>query len=163
MKGSPFGRPCLPLLACLLLGIGVADVTAADPKQAGVRVLQTSPSCVHSRLGRVSVTLGNKEANQRTGMPSSGVSYRKAFARLMDAAEAKGADAVVLRGHEAAYIAKGTRRSRRPTYVSLQGAAIRLDANAASCDLVVIDPAEFERRALAGEREEVVKDAGTSL
>lgn len=162
MKGMFFDRRWLYLLACLLLG-AVTDVTAADPTNAGMKVLQTSPSCVLSRLGRVSVTLGTKDANPRSGTPPSGVSYQKAFAKLMDAAEAKGADAVVLRGHEAAYVAKGTRRSRRPTYVSLQGAAIRLDASATPCDLDLIDPAEFERHASASERQEVVKDTGTAL
>ncbi|HEY0659791.1 MAG TPA: hypothetical protein VGD21_00490 [Lysobacter sp.] len=164
MKRSCRDRRPPYLLACVLLGIaGTSEATAAEPAHPGIPVLQASPPCVQDRLGLVSVRLGNKEANLRTGMPASAVSYQKAFAKLKDAAEAKGADAVVLRDHEAVYVAKGARRSKRPSYVSLRGAAIRLDASAARCDLVLIDPVEFERRALAQERQEAAKDAGLSF
>ena len=70
---------------------------------------------------------------------------------------------MVLRGHEADYFTKGTRRVERPTYLSLQGAVIVLDANDAECQLDLIDPAGFERDAMNKDRQDVAKDKGVSF
>lgn len=157
LKGAVVGL----LTAHIALAVPCAFGT--EKARVNVRLLSASPLCVERRLGVVSVTLGTREPNPRTGMPLPGVSYGTAFARLIEAAEAKGANAVVLRAHEAAYIAKGARRPGRPTYLSLQGAAVRLDDNDAVCVLEAIDPDEFERRAVEKERDEVSRNAGVSF
>ncbi|MDR7097669.1 hypothetical protein J2X04_000016 [Lysobacter niabensis] len=148
---------CVPLG----LALAVAGVMANEPATA--LLLEESPSCVQARLGRVSVHLGSREPNDRTGMAPASVSYRKAFAELVQAAEARGADAVVLRSHEADYVGKGARQPRRPTWLYLEGAAVRLKPPVQFCHLVIIDPAEFERRARAAVREDVQTDTGKSF
>jgi hypothetical protein len=151
---------------CLLsahIALAVPCAFGAEGAPANIRLLGGSPSCVERRLGVVSVTLGSREPNPRSGMPPPGVSYRTAFARLIEAAESKGANAVVLRAHEAAYIAKGARRPKRPTYLSLQGAAVRLDDKVRGCVLDVIEADEFERRAAEKERDNMTRNTGVSF
>jgi hypothetical protein len=148
----------------LLVLASLLPVRAAGPVGA-VKLLQASPSadCVSRRLGQVEVTLGSKEPNARTGMAPPSVSYRKAFAQLLEAARARGADAVVLREHESAYVARGARQPRRPTYLSLHGAALQLGGEPGKCPLVVLDPREYERQALARQREDVSTDTGLAF
>lgn len=123
-----------PVRWAVLLLLGCPGAQAGG-SQTAPPILAESPACVVARLGQVAVTLGTREVNDRTGMPPPGVSYRKAFARLAEAGAAKGADAIVLRHHEAAYLAKGARQPRWPTYIELHGAAIRLDPSRPACDL----------------------------
>lgn len=149
------------LLGCLLLVMSIV-ANAADPS-TGVQLLSASPSCVTDRLGQVSVTLGNREPNLRTGMAPTSVSYRAAFAKLQQAASAKGGDAVILRGHEADYFTKSAKKARRPTFLLLTGAVVNLDDNAAGCDLARLDPAQFERDAVAKQPEDVVIFTGTAF
>lgn len=150
------------LLAFCLIGAAMSlqAVRAAEPP----RVLSKSPACVEKRLGIVSVELGGKEEqDRRSAMPPTRVSYRNAFDKLAAAAQEKGGDAVILRGHEAAYLAKGGRRTWHPSYVWLKGAAIRLGPEAASCELAVIDPGEYERDVRRKRRQDVSKNVGVSF
>jgi hypothetical protein len=158
-------KPLRTLLlgGCVPLGLALATARVMATQPATALLLEESPSCVQARLGRVSVRLGSREPNERTGMPPASVSYRKALAELARAAGARGADAVVLRSHEADYVGKGARKPRRPTYLYLEGAAVRLQSPVQSCRLVIIDPAEFERRASAAVREDVRTDTGMSF
>ena len=75
----------------------------------------------------------------------------------------EGADAVVLRSHEAAYEARGSRQPRSPTWLSLRGLAVRLDRTARNCELAVIDPADFAREALEKDRQHLSVDTGVSF
>lgn len=154
---------CWILSLGLCAGLAAASAGAAPEPGEGARVLTASPACAHRRLGQVSVSLGSKEPDMRTGMPPSAVSYPRAFAKLASAARAKGGDAVVLRSHDAAYVAKGARLGRRPTYVSLQGAVIALADPDGRCALALLDPVAFERQALERQAQDSVKDTGTSF
>lgn len=118
---------------------------------------------VSKSLGRVRITLGEEHPDPRRGGAAPSVSYARALAKLRAAAAERGADAVVLREHQADYVAKGSRRPSRPTYVMLSGAALRLKAAAAGCALALIDAAEFERIALDKDRAHVAKNAGVSF
>jgi hypothetical protein len=138
----------------------VAMAPTAFGASSDVQVLASSPICVKDRLGQVSITLGDREPNLRTGMEPSSVSYRKAFEKLEEAARARGGEAVVLRGHEAAYFTKSARPARRPTFLLLQGAVVNLDAHGAGCALARLDPKEFERDAMSRRRENLAKDTG---
>lgn len=155
-------QPVRWTLAWLLSGLALAPALASEPP-ADVRLLSSSPACEHRRLGQVSVTLGEQAPNLRTGMRPSAVDYRLAFAKLARAAQAKGGDAVVLRGHEAAYVTKGARPSRRPSYVSLQGAVIALANRDAACELDLLDPQTFAREVLERGAQDVVKETGTAF
>ncbi|UNK48703.1 hypothetical protein MNR01_13250 [Lysobacter sp. S4-A87] len=143
--------------------LAVVLVANAADTSTEVRLLGASPSCVKDRLGQVSVTLGSREPNLRTGMAPTTVRYRDAFAKLQAAASAKGGEAVVLRGHEAGYFTKGAKKARRPTFLSLQGAVVTLHAHGAGCALAALDPAEYERDVSGKEPEDVVIFTGTAF
>lgn len=149
------------ILGGILLVAAVA-ANAADTS-SDVLLLASSPACVKDRLGQVSITLGSREPNLRTGMRPTPVSYRQAFEKLQEAASAKGGEAVVLRGHEASYFTKSARQARRPTFLSLQGAVVNLEAHGVGCPIARLDPVEFERDAIARQREDVVKNTGMSF
>jgi hypothetical protein len=70
---------------------------------------------------------------------------------------------VILRGHEAAYLSKGGRYSWHPSYVWLKGAVVRLDPDATSCKLAVIDPKEYGLEARRKRRQNVRKNVGISF
>lgn len=152
------GWPALSLY--LLVGLAPAPAIASGTPRAELPVLHSSPGCAQKRLGRVAVTLGHKALDERSAMPATGVSYRRAFRQLRLAAAERGADAVVLRNHDAAWVTQGARRTWRPTYVSIEGAAIRFSADRSACMLEVLDTEEFERDAIQRQRESVRKDTG---
>lgn len=147
------------VLAMLLL---IAPAHGAN-ESTDVRLLMASPRCVEQRLGQVTVGVGSKDPNPRTGMAPRGVSYQRAFEKLAEAAAEKGGNAVVLRHHQADYFTKGARRPLRPTYVSLQGAVVLLAAHDAECPLALIDPSEFEEGASTKPRTNEMKDGGVSF
>lgn len=148
----------------LVLLMGCAGVRAEEaPAQTAPRILLASPACVAARLGQVDVALGTRTPNENSGMPPSTISYRRAFARLAEAGAAKGADAVVLRHHDAAYLAKGARVPKRPTYIELHAAAIRLDPSRMPCDLVPLDVDAFARDAMSKRRQDVAIEQGTNF
>lgn len=134
------------------------------PARAGEPLLlESDPPCVAERLGRVRIALGEERPDPRRGGAVPGVSYARALSKLTAAAAQRGADAVVIREHQADYFAKGSRRPSRPTYVMLAGVALRLKPATGGCALAKIDPAEFERSALERDRENVGKDAGVNF
>jgi hypothetical protein len=150
----------LSLSACFGT-VGVPQTASAQVKEP--HLLQADPPCIDERMGRVRVTLGDGRPDPRRGGVTPTVSYGRALAKLRAAAAERGADAVVLREHQADYFAKGSRRPSRPTYVMLSGAAVRLRSAASGCALVVIDPVEFERSALGRDRANVSENAGVSF
>jgi hypothetical protein len=59
---------------------------------------------------------------------------------------------VVLRGHQGVYFTRSGKQSRRPVYVKLRGAAIRLpDIATARCTLQPVQLAELAKRSRNGE------------
>ena len=113
-----------------------------------VAVLGEAPACEYRKLGPVSIEAGHRVHEHTTDVTA--VSYPKAFAKLLMAAEAKGGNAVILRGHRATYF---TRRGvRKPAHVQLRGAAIGIGIeDDAACKLLVIDVREFAKRTCKGE------------
>ena len=148
------------------LGVVVVLASASVIPAAGaseVYVLQSSPACIEQNLGSVQVTLGEERPDPRRGGIVLGVSYKKAFDKLKDAAVKRGGNAVVLREHRADYFTIGARRAPRPTYVALSGTVIRIHDPADSCSLARIDPVKFAREAMAKKRTNVAKNAGVNF
>lgn len=141
-------RKAFGLIWFTLSVMTTASVHASD-SPSGIRLLMSPPACVKHRLGRVAVSVGNREPNLRTGMAPGGVSYQRAFQKLAQAAAEKGGNAVVLREHQADYFTKAARRARRPTYVSLRGAVLVLDEQQRQCSMTLIDPSKFEQDAIS--------------
>ena len=121
-------------------------------------VLWEAPACEYRKLGSVSIEAGHRPRERTTEVTAA--SYPEAFAKLLVAAEAKGGNAVILRGHRATYF---TRRgaTRKPVHVQLRGAAIGIEDDLA-CALVVIDPREFAKRSSKGEAATMLSDAAYS-
>ncbi len=139
------------LLVCLL----VAGAAGAVPPAAVELLKSTPPTCVAERFGRVTVKLGSKEPNTRTGMAPSPVNYRRAFAKLQKEAAERGGHAVVLRGHEAHFYAKTARPPREPTFVQLSGDVVNLKPDLTGCRLVALDTDQFAQDVLEREGEKV--------
>lgn len=136
----------------------VAPIVAEASKPTSVPVLLTSPTCKYRKLGSVSIEAGNRvsETNREMNLPT--VDYDHAFAQLANAAREKGANAVVIYWHKAAYFTRFGRRTRKPVYVRLSGGAIEYEGEAVQCRLVAADPEEFARRAEKGEPVNVTSD-----
>ena len=149
------------LLLCVSLATPIIS-GAAVAQSSDIRILKTDPLCSAERLGRVRIELGEKKPDPRRGGSLPTIGYARAFERLGSAGGERGANVVVLREHEADYFARGARRPSRPTYVALEGLAMRLSAPAA-CSVVEIDPAEFEREASKKSRTNVTNSAGVSF
>lgn len=155
------------LVASLFVAVLPAHAVGGEGDVRGepatTRVLSRLPTCVSERLGAVSIEVGSKMQDSRSGTSPSRASYRRAFEKLSDAVREKGGDAVVLRGHEAAYVSNGNRKVSRPSYLKLKGSALKLDQSATACKLELIDPEEFAAKARRKPRESVRKDAGVSF
>lgn len=141
-----------------ILAVLVVQGGASAPVHASgdaVPVLEAGPACKHDKLGVVAakegteVRAGTKERN----VPAA--DYRIAFRRLGDAAAERGANAVVLRAHDATFFTIGRGRSPRPVHVTLRGAAIRV-LDPANCTMDPLDPLELQRRAINDRVEKVV-------
>jgi len=116
-----------------------------------VPVVLESPGCEHEKLGVVEITLGEKvsEITQDDKVPT--VDYGRAMDKLVAAAQERGANAVVLRVHQGVYFTHQGRKSRKPVYVKLRGAAIRMTPEAlAQCPLTPLSVAELEARSREG-------------
>jgi len=116
-----------------------------------VPVVLVSPACEHEKLGVVEITLGEKvsEITQDDKVP--GVDYGRAMDKLVAAAQDRGANAVVLRVHQGVYFTYQGRKSRKPVYVKLRGAAIHMTPEAlAQCPLTPLSVAELEARSRDG-------------
>jgi hypothetical protein len=122
-----------------------------DPDERVVPVVWESPGCEHDKLGSIEITLGERvsEITQDPNVPT--VEYGRAMARLAKAAGDKGANAVVLRWHQGVYFTFRGKKSRKPVFVKLRGAAIHLSPQAlAECPLKPITVAELEDRSRSG-------------
>ncbi|MFD0739078.1 hypothetical protein ACFQZQ_07270 [Lysobacter koreensis] len=137
------------MATALVAALSTVSAAAAE-SGAVVPVLWESPGCRHEKLGPLVVQTGERvsEITQDERVPT--VRYQRAVVRLADAAAAKGANAVVLRQHQAVYFTRLGRKSQDPVFIKLDGAAIRLPADASHCMLVAADVAELERRARTG-------------
>lgn len=132
-----------------------AAPAATDGSNTVVPVLWQAPSCSHDKLGQVSIQVGTRVTEATRDLLIPTVDYAGAFIKLATAAQAKGADAVVVRWHQATYFTRNTRRSHRPVHVQLRGAAIRTHTDAGPCEFALADPAEFDARARSGKPVEV--------
>lgn len=144
-----------PLVVAVVTALAFAAPAAADGIDTVVPVLWQAPSCSHDKLGQVSIQVGTRvnEATQDLMVPT--VDYAAAFTKLAKAAQAKGADAVVVRWHQATYFTRNARRSHRPVHVQLRGAAISIHADARPCSFALADPVAFDERARSGKPVEV--------
>ena len=150
----PFG-----IVVALFAVIGVNPASAAPAIAGGIEtavpVLWQAPSCDHDKLGQVGIQVGTRVTEATRDLMVPTVDYAGAFTKLANAAQAKGADAVVVRWHQATYFTRNARRSHRPVHVQLRGAAIRTHADAGPCEFALADPAEFDERARSGKPVEV--------
>jgi len=126
---------------------------AGEPRETptlSVPLLWESPGCGHQKLGSVEIELGERvsEITQDPNVPT--VDYGRAMKLLSNAGAAKGANAVVLRWHQGVYFTRSGKQSRRPVYVKLRGAAIRLPDIATGCTLQPVQLAELEARSRSG-------------
>lgn len=140
------------MLVVALLAIPIAAAADFDGDTHGdtvVPVLLESPACEHAKLGLVSVHVGERvnEGTQDPNVPTT--TYQREFAKLADAAREKGADAVVLRQHQAVLFTRNGKRSQAPVYIKLHGAVIGLP-DASQCELVFADAAELQWQARDG-------------
>lgn len=131
----------------LILAIAASPLHAQESVSP---VLWKPPECSHNKLGSVAIEAG-KRVYGHTKDFAVVVSYADAFAKLAAAAEAEGGNAVVIRWHQATYFTRSGQRSRKPVHLQLRGAAIRIEDDARSCDLTVVDPEEFANRAKRGD------------
>lgn len=134
----------LAMAMVIAMLFGLTPLHAAEPV---VPVVWESPGCDHEKLGAVVVTVGERvsEITQDDNVPT--VDYSRALRKLAGAAADKGANAVVLRNHQGVYFTRNGKRTRKPVYVKLSGAAIHLPAaSAAECVLKPVDVAELEAR-----------------
>lgn len=143
------------IVATMATVLALAPPAAADRGDTVVPVLWQAPSCSHDKLGQVSIQVGTRVTEQTRDLLVPTVDYAAGFSKLASAAQAKGADAVVVRWHQATYYTRGGRRSRKPVHVQLRGAAISTHADARPCGFAHADPAEFDKRARSGEPVEV--------
>ncbi|HEY5804644.1 MAG TPA: hypothetical protein VIT90_13215 [Lysobacter sp.] len=128
---------------------GVA--VTAEPGERVVPVIWESPGCEHEKLGSVEVTVGEhvSEITQDPNVPT--VEYGRAMAKLARAAGEKGANAVVLRWHQGVYFTFRGRKSPKPVFVKLRGAAIHLSPQVlAQCPLKPVTVADLEDRSRSG-------------
>lgn len=123
------------------------DIERVEVVDTRVPVIWESPGCDHEKLGSVEITAGEKvsEITQDPNVPT--VDYGRAMDKLADAAQAKGANAVVLRFHQGVYFTYHGKRSRKPVYVKLRGGAIHMTPEAlAQCPLKPVKLGELEER-----------------
>jgi len=138
-------------------GLGLAALLAfARPAGADARlppVVLESPGCEHEKLGSRDVRVGQRvDASTRERVPTT--SYRRAFEALQEQARDGGADAVVLRRHQAVFFSMNGRRSSAPVYIEVSGGLIRM-ADSGACNLKPVDPARLQRAARDGTPDEV--------
>ena len=98
----------------------LAAMVFASPAVAAqtvVPVLWQPPSCPHDKLGQVNIQVGIRVTEATRDLLVPTVDYDRAFAKLATAAQAIGADAVVVRWHQATYFTRNKRRSHKPVHV----------------------------------------------
>ena len=108
----------------------------------------------HEKLGSVEIDAGSRVNESTADINVPLVDYGRAMTKLANAGLAQGANAVVLRSHQGVYFTRNGKQSRKPVYVKLRGAAIRL-AEPGQCQLVFVDVEELEARSRSGKPVEV--------
>ncbi|MDR0183608.1 hypothetical protein [Lysobacter arvi] len=134
-------------MRCGLAVVLLVQAMLLRAMEPAVAVVGESPGCEHDKLGAVVVEVGERvsEITQDDNVP--GVDYARALRKLGEAAARKGANVVVLRHHQGVYFTRNGKRSRKPVYVKLSGAAIRMpSASLEQCPLEPFDVAELEAR-----------------
>ncbi|HEY4582202.1 MAG TPA: hypothetical protein VIG88_04955 [Lysobacter sp.] len=128
---------------------------APGASAAGLPVLSGYPGCNYERLGNVQAVDGRRPDGSLDDGRLRQARYSRVFERLAAQGEARGANAIVVNLHEADFYTKNGRRTTRPVYVAVSGAAIRV-ADAARCRLDVLDADALQARALQGKAADVV-------
>ena len=141
--------PTLWLMCAFALTAPLHAAEAMD-----VPVLWESPGCDHEKLGSVEIDAGSRVNESTADINVPLVDYGRAMTKLANAGLAQGANAVVLRSHQGVYFTRNGKQSRKPVYVKLRGAAIRL-VEPGQCQLVFVDVAELEARSRSGKPVEV--------
>lgn len=136
------------VLAMVALLVPAGHAVGASDGDA-VPLLWESPGCDHDKLGTVEIEAGERvsEITRDPNVPM--VDYGRAMRKLSEAGQERGANAVVLRWHQGVYFTRNGKQSRKPVYVKLRGAAIRLPAPE-QCTLQFVEVAELEARSLGG-------------
>ena len=122
---------------------------------AGLPVLSGYPGWDYERLGNVRADDGRRPDGSLDDTRLRLASYSRVFDRLSAQGEARGANAIAVDLHEADFYTKNGNRTKRPVYVAVSGAAIRV-ADAARCRLDVLDAEALQARALQGKAADVV-------
>ena len=134
---------------------------AAPAVAGGLPVLSAYSGCDYERLGIVAARDGRRPDGTAEDARLRMVDYGRTFQRLSDAGAARGANALVVNLHEAAFYTSGGKRSARPVYLSMTAAAIRL-RDPAGCPVAVIDPEAMQQRALHGELQQITLESRSS-
>lgn len=145
-----------PAPALLSMALALAAQTASG---AALPVVETMPSCAHAKLGTVAAVEGTDVSRGTKDIRVAPADYAAAFRKLGEAAAAKGANLLVLRGHQAQFFTKARGRSLRPVHVALRAAAVRVD-DLAACPIEALAPEALQRRAIEGEAQEIIADPG---
>ncbi|MFD0323884.1 hypothetical protein ACFQ0H_23825 [Lysobacter gummosus] len=132
-------RTCIVAATLLWCCLGIGEAAATIP------VLEATPACAYGKLGPVTAEAGTRITESSMDKAPPQASYARAFDRLAAAAQAVGANAVVLRGHRATYFTRFGKRSREAVHIYLSGAAIHIEGDTAQCKLTVVDPRDYRR------------------
>lgn len=140
-------RHVLPALLALALPVAHAGT---------LPLVQTLPPCAHARLGTVEAATGT-DISQGRGLKARKLppaDYAVVLESLSRAGARRGANALVLRDHQAMFLTKKGVRSPAPVRVSVRAAAVRID-DPAACALPSLDAAMLRQRAFDGEAEDI--------
>lgn len=138
------------LKTCALTLAAIVSAPLHADEASPMAVLWEAPSCEYRKLGSVAIEEGTR-VYAHTIDNATAASYTNAFMKLAAAAEDHGGNAVIIRWHQATYFTRFGTRSRTPVHLQLRGATIRIEGDAAGCDLMVVDPEEFAQRAKRGD------------
>lgn len=114
-------------------------------------------SCPHDKLGSIDVVTGPDVARgvglKKHRLPPP-AEYAALLDRLRGQAAARGANAMLLRWHQAVFLTKDGVEAGPPVRVAVKAAAIRLH-DPGKCAVEPVSEAELERRAHEGEVEHI--------
>ncbi|MEH6421982.1 hypothetical protein [Pseudomonas sp. CGJS7] len=136
---------CMPNRQSGLIATAALLCLCCGAAAAAVPVIEATPACDYAKLGTVTAETGTRIDETSLDKAPSSASYPRAFERLAKAAQAVGANAVVLRKHRATYFTRLGKRSREAVHIDLSGAAIRIEGDMAQCQMVVLDPNDYRR------------------
>lgn len=130
----------------VLGAVAVCGLAWAMPAWATPPVIVEAPKCAHRKLDTVEIEAGSRVSEGTMDRMPTAVNYRLAFNRLAEAAQEKGANAVVMRGHRATYFTRDGRRSKQAVHVQLRGAAILIEGDPADCAMKLVSPRDYTTR-----------------